>query len=92
MTARKRERLAVIHDLLETVRDNGNSILPTPLMRYANLSTTRFSGYVAELLEKGFLREVTDQDGKRRYTLTDTGFAYLQKYRAIREFIDEFDL
>ena len=35
---RKRDRLEVIFDILKIIRDHQNSIKPTPLLRYSNLS------------------------------------------------------
>ncbi|MEM0332345.1 MAG: archaellum operon transcriptional activator EarA family protein, partial [Archaeoglobaceae archaeon] len=58
----------------------------------SNLSTQNFNRYMAELIEKGFVREVFDEDGKKYYTLTDKGFKFIQKYNKIREFIEEFGL
>jgi predicted transcriptional regulator len=55
-------------------------------------SFVRFAEYLQELVTKGFVREVQSKDGKRYLTLTDKGGLYVEKYRAIRDFIDEFDL
>ncbi|MCS7144984.1 MAG: archaellum operon transcriptional activator EarA family protein [Archaeoglobaceae archaeon] len=45
-----------------------------------------------ELIEKGFVREVFDEDGRKYYTLTDKGFEFIHKYQKIRELIEEFGL
>ncbi len=89
---KKRERLEVIHDLLKVIQDNNNSIRPTPLLRYSNLSSQRFSEYYTELLEKGFVREVKNKKGRKMISLTDKGFAFLQQYQKIKDFIAEFNL
>lgn len=89
---RKRDRLGVIYDILRIIRANYNSIRPTPLLRYSNLSSQSFSEYYQELLEKGFVKEVTDKKGKKYITLTDKGFKYLEKYKLILGFVDEFEL
>ncbi len=89
---KKRERLQVIYDLLKVIRDHHNSIKPTPLLRYSNLSTQRFNEYIEELLEKGFVKIVVDKKKKKYYTLTDDGFKYLEKYQLIQEFIADFNL
>ncbi len=47
---------------------------------------------MSELIEKGLVREVQDENGRRYYTLTDKGFKFLEKYQKIREFIEEFGL
>jgi predicted transcriptional regulator len=89
---RKRDRLEVIRDILKIVVKNKNAIVPTRLLRNSNLSTKRFSEYYAELLKKGFVREIQDKDNKKLITLTDKGFNYLEKYNTIINFINEFEL
>lgn len=89
---RKRDRLEVIYDILKIIRHYNNSIRPTPLLRYSNLSSQSFSEYVSELLEKGFIKEIIDEKGRKFFTLTDKGFEYLEKYKLIIGFIDEFEL
>lgn len=84
--------MEVIFDILKIVRDHSNSIKPTPLLRYSNLSSSGFSDYYAELTAKGFLKEIEDSRGKKYVTLTDKGFTYLGKYKLILGFIDEFEL
>lgn len=92
MTKEKRERLEIIYDILRIIASHGNSILPTPLLRFSNLSTQNFNRYMSELIEKGFVREIYDEEGRRYYTLTDKGFKFLEKYQKIRELIEEFGL
>jgi predicted transcriptional regulator len=87
----KRGKLEIMRDMLNIVRENKNSIKSTPLLRKSNLSSERFQQYFSELLEKGFLKEIENKDGKS-ITLTDKGFKFLERYRAIVDFIDEFDL
>ena len=89
---KKRERLEVIYDILRIIRDNHNSIKPTPLLRYSNLSSQSFNDYFKELLEKNFIKEIRDKKNKKFITLTDQGFKYLEKYKKILEFIDDFNL
>ena len=88
----KRERLEVIFDILKIIRNNNNSIKPTPLLRFSNLSFNSFSIYERDLVGKGFMRIEEDLKGKKYYTLTDKGFNYLDKYDVIKRFISEFDL
>jgi len=90
--AKKRDRLEVIHDILKIIRDHNNSIKPTPLLRFSNLSSQSFSEYLKELKDKEFIKEVLDKKERKHITLTDQGFKYLEKYKTIIEFIDDFDL
>jgi predicted transcriptional regulator len=90
--AKKRERLEVIFDILRIIQSHHNSIKPTPLLRYSNLSSQSFSDYLKELMKKEFVKEITDKKGRKYITLTDKGFKYLEKYKLILGFIDEFEL
>ena len=90
--SKKRERLEVIHDILRIIQNHHNSIRPTPLLRYSNLSSRSFSDYLKELLKKKFVKEITNKKGRKYITLTDKGFKYLEKYKLILGFIDEFEL
>jgi predicted transcriptional regulator len=87
----KRERLEIIKDILQLVAEN-RAIKVTPLLRKSNLSSQRFSEYFKELSDKGFLIETRNKQGKKVYSLTEKGQRYLEKYKAIMGFIDEFEL
>ena len=87
----KRGKLEIIKDILETIRNNSNSIKPTPLLRKSNISSARFKEYYGELLEKGFVREF-EKNGEKFISLQDKGVKFIEKYRTIRDFIDEFEL
>ncbi|MBN2457628.1 winged helix-turn-helix transcriptional regulator [Candidatus Woesearchaeota archaeon] len=89
---KKRDRLGVIYDFLRIIQENNNSIKRTPLLRQSNLSSQSFSEYFDEMESKGFIREIEDKKAKRFITLTDKGFNYLNKYRMIKGFIEEFEL
>ena len=89
---RKRDRLEVIYNILKIIQEHHNSIKPTPLLRYSNLSSQSFSEYFKELFEKNFIKEVIDKKGRKYITLTDKGFKFLEKYKMILGFIDEFEL
>lgn len=89
---KKRDRLEVIYDFLNIIEKNNNSIKRTPLLRQSNLSSQSFTEYFEEMLSKEFVREIQDKNGKKFVTLTDKGFRYLNKYKMINGFIEEFDL
>jgi len=84
--------MEIIYDILDIIRDHNNSIKPTPLLRFSNMSSQRFAEYYDELLEKGFIREETDKKGRKFITLTDKGFNFLRKYQSIMGFVEEFGL
>lgn len=87
----KRNKLDILKDILSLVSTH-KSILPTPLLRKSNLSSKRFKLYYNELIEKKFLKEIPGKRNKKKILLTEKGFAYLEKYKTIVHFIDEFDL
>ncbi len=89
---RKRERLEIIHDILKIISNNNNSIKPTPLLRYSNLSSKSFNDYYKELKDKNLVKEIVDEKERKYVTLTDNGFEFLEKYNYIKGFIEEFNL
>jgi predicted transcriptional regulator len=89
---KRRDRLEVIYDILSIIQKNHNSIKPTPLLRYSNLSSQSFKDYYSELIDREFIKEIFDKKNKKFITLTDKGFKYLEKYKYIIGFIEEFEL
>jgi len=87
----KRGKLEIIKVILKIIRENRNSIKSTPLLRQSNISSARFKEYFSELLDKKFVKEFNHK-GKRFISLTDKGFKFLEKYKTIINFIDEFEL
>lgn len=87
----KRGKLEIIKDILTIIKEHRNSIKPTPLLRQSNLSSLRFKEYFTELLEGKFIKEVNHKEGKF-ILLTEKGFKFLEKYKTIINFIDEFEL
>ena len=89
---KKRDRLEVINDFLRIIQNHHNSIKPTPLLRKSNLSSQSFAEYFEELLSKGLIKEIYDENRRKYITLTDKGFRFLEKYKTILGFIEEFEL
>jgi predicted transcriptional regulator len=89
--AKKRERLEVIKDILEAIM-NGRNIKPTRLLYASNLSPQMFKDYINELIGKGFIKLENYEDGKKTFSLTKKGHDFLQEYRVIQNFIENFGL
>ena len=95
--ARKRERLEVIKDILESIRSN-RKIKPTRLLYASNLSPQMFKEYVNELLVKGFVKSIIEPAKKKSkkdqkfFILTLKGQNFLQEYRVIENFVENFGL
>jgi predicted transcriptional regulator len=87
----KRGKLEIMQDILYIIQQNHNPMKITPLIRRSNLSSTRFKEYYLELLQKGLVKE-TSTKGNKLISLTDKGYRFLEKYKTIISFIDEFEL
>ena len=44
------------------------------------------------MLSKEFIKEINDKKARKHITLTDKGFKFLEKYKTILGFIEEFEL
>jgi len=51
-----------------------------------------FKEYVDELLNKRFVRIDTDKKNKKTFSLTKKGNEFLEEYRVIENFIENFGL
>tara|TARA_Y100000310_G_C19999630_1_gene497881 strand:- start:202 stop:474 length:273 start_codon:yes stop_codon:yes gene_type:complete len=89
--AKKRERLEIIRDILKSIRENRN-IKPTRLLYASNLSPQMFKDYINELISKDFIRLDIDEKDKKTFSLTQKGNNFLEEYRMIEGFIDNFGL
>jgi predicted transcriptional regulator len=89
---KKRDRLEIIKDILETLRVKGGNVKPTHIMYKANLSHQMLTEYTTELLGKKMIEEVHNKKGKKRFELTDKGYKYLKDYSIIRGFVDSYGL
>ena len=89
--AKKRERLDIIRDILYAIRDNRN-IKPTRLLYASNLSPQMFKDYINELIEKGFIQLDIDKKEKKTFSLTEKGNSFLEEYRIIERFVENFGL
>ena len=87
----KRGKLEILKDTLWVIKENRNFIKPTVLLRKSKMSSLRFKDYYNELLKKSFIYE-TNRKGERFISLTEKGYKFLERYKTIVEFIEEFDL
>ncbi len=89
--AKKRERLQVIRDILKAVQTN-RAIKPTRLLYNSNLSPQMFKEYINELISKNFINLDIDKKEKKTFSLTKKGQEFLQEYKSIENFIENFGL
>ena len=88
---KKRERLEVIKDILAATRDN-REIKPTRLLYASNLSPQMFKDYVNELIKKEFILVEMDKKGRKLFSITGKGNEFLEEYKVIERFVDNFGL
>tara|TARA_Y100000310_G_C20448824_1_gene699711 strand:+ start:581 stop:853 length:273 start_codon:yes stop_codon:yes gene_type:complete len=89
--AKKRERLEVIKDVLRAIRDNRN-IKPTRLLYASNLSPQMFKDYINELISKKFISLDIDKKEKKTFSLAPRGNDFLEEYKIIENFVENFGL
>ncbi len=88
---KKRNRLEVIRDILEVIRERSGKIKPTHILYKSNLSHSMMEEYLQELISKSFIEQKMTKEGKR-YAITDKGLKYLAQYRLITDFTSSFGL
>ena len=88
--AKKRERLEIIKDILSSVKEK-KQIKPTRLLQASNLSPQMFKKYINELLDKNLLKK-EDIKKKKYFLLTSKGFEFLEEYKTIVNFIENFGI
>jgi len=91
MATKKRERLDVIRDILQTIRQS-REIKPTRLLYASNLSPQMFKEYINELISKKFIKFEIDEKEKKTFSLTKKGQDFLMEYKVIENFIENFGL
>ena len=64
--AERREKLDIIKDILESIRDKGGSIKPTHLLYKSNLSHDSMKRYVSDLMEKDMVAETEEPKSGQR--------------------------
>ena len=89
--AKKRERLNVIKDILNSIREN-HQIKPTRLLYASNLSPQMFKEYINELISKKFIKLDIDKKEKKTFSITKKGQEFLQEYKVIENFVENFGL
>jgi len=87
----RRGRLEIMRDILKIVQNN-HKIKPTPLLRQSNISSSRFKEYFNEILNKKFIKEIKGNRDEKLIILTENGEKFLEKYKIIINFIEEFEL
>jgi predicted transcriptional regulator len=71
-----RSRTEIIHDILETARNNGNNgVVKTKIMYSAFLSYHQINEYLAMLIDNGLIHHDL---GNQKFSITEKGLSFLQ--------------
>lgn len=94
MVSSYRPHMKIIGDILSTTRDDldtddGASV--TYLIRKANVSHTRISKILSNLVSQGLLEQV-DSQGTFRYKISSNGREFLAAYQTFSRFAENFGL
>ena len=91
MSTKRRGKLEIIHDMLNSIQIKGGKIKPTHLLYKSNLSHSKMKEYLEELMAKEMIGEI-EEKGKKMFVIQDKGHEFLQEFERIREFSDSFGL
>lgn len=89
-----RTQVKIIADVLSTARDmntEGNGVGVTALLRRANMSYTRMTKLLSELVGSGLLVEL-NAEKISKYMISDKGIQFLSAYSSFQDFALSFGL
>ena len=89
-----RTQVRIIADVLSTARDmntEGDGVGVTALLRRGNMSYTRMSKLLSELVGSGLLLEL-DGEKVSKYMISDKGIQFLAAYFSFEDFAQSFGL
>jgi predicted transcriptional regulator len=92
--AQYRTQVRIIADVLSTARDmntEGEGVGVTALLRRGNMSYTRMSKLLSELVGSGLLLELS-RDKISKYMISDKGIQFLAAYHHFEDFAQSFGL
>ena len=88
---KKRNKLEVIRDILQVIRNKNGRIKPTQILYKSNLSHVMMKEYLGDLILRGLVKETKTKAG-RTYAITEKGNKYLAEYGTIVNFMESFGL
>ena len=92
--AQYRTQVRIIADVLNTAKDlntEGSGVGVTALLRKGNMSYTRMSKLLSELVGSGLLLELNGEKISK-YMISEKGIQFLDAYRSFENFATSFGL
>lgn len=87
--SRKRSRIEIIADMLSSIQDKGGEIKPTHLMYKSNMAHSQMKIYLDDLLDKDLVQKINRKNNDY-IILTDKGYAFMRKFKEMKEFEKTF--
>ncbi len=84
-----RSKLRIYADILGTIDKEGGKSRTTRLLYGANLPHDRLKEYLDQLLQRGLVQEVVEEDHSA-YHLTQSGVQFLQEFHRMEKFAEAF--
>ena len=84
-----RSKLRIYADIIGTIDREGGKTRTTKLLYGANLPHDRLKEYLDQLLQRGLVKEVKENDHSS-YELTPAGIRFIQEFRRMEKFAEGF--
>jgi len=85
----KRDKIDIVNDMLEAIRNSRGKIKPTHLLYKSNMAHTKMKIYINELKDKGMVDEIFEKK-RKFFTITEKGLNFIEDYRRMKEFANVF--
>lgn len=92
--AQYRTQMRIIADVLSTAKEmnvEGNGVGITTLLRKGNMSYSRMTKLISELVGSGLLVELSGEKASR-YMISEKGMRFLAAYKNFEDFAQSFGL
>ncbi len=86
-----RSRIRIIADVLQVLESSDSGVKISELVRKSNVPYVRLEDIIEELIEKGLIKQVQDEEGQK-YVITQLGIRFLNEYRKFSKFAENFGL
>ena len=89
-----RAQIEIVGDILDVAQENtfdNDGATVTHLVRGANISHSRLSKILKNLVSQGLLEQV-NSDRANKYKISVSGSEFLQAYKTFSKFTDDFGL
>ena len=84
-----RSKLRIYADIIGTIDKEGGKTRTTKLLYGANLPHDRLKEYLDQLLQRGLVQEVKENDHSS-YELTPSGVQFIHEFRRMEKFAEGF--